>query len=230
MKQKFTDILWQENLPLYQATLNLPFNQELANGTLSKEAFSHYVVQDAHYLLGYGRALAVCGAKAYDANEVILFTESAKGAIVVERNLHNGFMQAFGISQQDFLNTPLSLACHHYNSFLISIAYSESYPIILAGLLPCFWIYAKVGQDIFDKSIENNPYQAWIDTYAGKDFHDAVQKVIDVVDKVAETCDDYTLNKMRQAYTMGAKLEWLFWDSAYKQEQWCGLDDLNNVI
>lgn len=226
MTVKFSQQLWQENEKLYQATLNLPFNQELANGTLSKDAFSHYVIQDAHYLLAYGRALAICGAKAYDADDVILFTESAKGAIVVERSLHNGFMQQFGISQQDFLNTPLILACHHYNSFLIANAYSESYPVVLAGLLPCFWIYAQVGKDIYDKSVENNPYQAWVDTYAGDEFHQAVQNVIDVVDKVAETCDETTRNKMRHAYTMAAKLEWLFWDSAYKQEKWLGLDHI----
>lgn len=226
MTQTFSQQLWQENEALYQATLNLPFNQELANGTLPKQAFIHYVIQDAHYLLAYGRALAICAAKAYDAEDVILFSESAKVAIVVERSLHNGFMQEFGISQQDFLNTPLSLACHHYNSFLISMAYSESYPVVLASLLPCFWIYAQVGKDIFEKSVANNPYQAWVDTYAGEDFHQVVQQVINVVDKVAATCDEYTLNKMRQAYTMAAKLEWLFWDSAYKAEQWRELDHI----
>ncbi|MFZ0330069.1 MAG: thiaminase II, partial [Acinetobacter bohemicus] len=26
------------------------------------------------------------------------------------------------------------------------------------------------------------------------------------------------------AYTTAAKLEWLFWDSAYDQRQWLGLD------
>ena len=56
----FSEQLWQRNLDLYQQTLALPFNQELARGTLSREAFSHYVIQDAHYLLAYGRALAVC--------------------------------------------------------------------------------------------------------------------------------------------------------------------------
>ncbi|WP_323843373.1 thiaminase II [Moraxella sp. Pampa] len=225
--QTFSQILWQENLPLYKATLNLPFNQELAAGTLSKEAFSHYVIQDAHYLLAYGRALSVCAAKAYQADEVILFSEAAKEAIVVERSLHDGFMQDFGISREDFLNTPLTLACHHYTSYLIACAYADSYPVVLASLLPCFWIYAKVGQDIYEKSVPNNPYQAWIDTYAGAEFHTAVQKVIDVIDKVAKRTDQDTLNKMRQAYTDAAKLEWLFWESAYHQTKWRGLDELS---
>ena len=50
----FTQDIWQRNHALYQKTLALPFNQELAQGSLSKAAFCHYVIQDAHYLLAWG--------------------------------------------------------------------------------------------------------------------------------------------------------------------------------
>lgn len=220
----FSQDLWQRNLALYQKTLALPFNQELAQGTLSKEVFSHYVIQDAHYLLAYGRALAVCAAKAFTADDVMQFSEAAKIAIVVERSLHDSFMREFDISKDQFETTPLTLACHHYTSFLTATAWSESYPVVLASLLPCFWIYAEVGKDIVDNSIANNPYQAWIDTYSGEDFHQAVRNVIATIDKVAARCDADTLEKMHHAYTTAAKLEWLFWDSAYDQRQWLGLD------
>ena len=219
----FTQLLWQKNTALYEQILNLPFNQELAAGTLAPEAFCHYVIQDAHYLLAYGRALAVAAAKAYDADDVMQFSEAAKIAIVVERSLHNDFMTAFNVSKETFESTPLTLACHHYTSFLTATAWSESYPVVLAALLPCFWIYAEVGRAIVSQSVPNNPYQAWIDTYAGEEFHTAVRNVIATVDKVAARCDSDTLEKMHAAYTMGAKLEWLFWDSAYHQRQWLGL-------
>lgn len=216
----FSQDVWQRNLALYQKTLDLPFNQALANGTLSKAAFGHYVIQDAHYLEAYGRSLAVCAAKAYHADEIILFTESAKVAIVVERNLHDSFMQEFNISKEEFESTPLSLACHHYTSFLTATAWSESYPVVLAALLPCFWIYAEVGKDIVNQSVANNPYQAWVDTYAGEEFHEAVNKVIETINRIAERCDADTLEKMHLAYTKGAELEWLFWDSAYHLRHW----------
>lgn len=221
----FTQLLWQKNTALYKQILNLPFNQELTAGTLAPEAFCHYVIQDAHYLLAYGRALAVAAAKAYDADDVMQFSEAAKIAIVVERSLHNDFMTAFNVSKETFESTPLTLACHHYTSFLTATAWSESYPVVLAALLPCFWIYAEVGRAIVSQSVPNNPYQAWIDTYAGEEFHTAVRNVIATVDKVAARCDADTLEKMHAAYTMGAKLEWLFWDSAYHQRQWLGLSN-----
>ncbi len=220
----FSQNAWQRNLNLYQKTLALPFNQQLAQGTLSKAIFCHYVIQDAHYLLAYGRALAVCAAKAFDADDVIQFTESAKMAIVVERSLHDEFMQDFDISKAQFENTPLSLACHHYTSFLTATAWSESYPVVLASLLPCYWIYAEVGKDIVNNSVANNPYQAWVDTYAGDEFNELVKKVLATIDRIAERCDADTIEKMHQAYTRGAELEWLFWESAFEQRQWLGLD------
>lgn len=221
----FSQDVWQRNQALYQKTLALPFNQELAAGTLDKAAFCHYVIQDAHYLVAYGRALAICGAKAYAADDIIQFTQGAKEAIVVERSLHDGFMQDFGISKQDFENTPLTLACHHYTSFLTATAWSESYPVVLASLLPCFWIYAEVGKDIVNKSSENNPYQAWVDTYSGEEFNEAVKNVLLTIDRIAARCDADTIEKMHQAYTKGAELEYLFWDSAYHKRQWLSLDE-----
>ena len=219
----FSQDVWTRNLELYQKTLQHPFNQKLAQGTLNSNAFCHYVIQDAHYLLAYGRALAVCAAKAFEADDVIQFSEGAKIAIVVERSLHDSFMKDFGISKDQFENTPLTLACHHYTSFLTTTAWSESYPVVLASLLPCFWIYAEVGKDIVENSVPNNPYQAWVDTYSGEEFHTAVNNVIATIDKVAARCDADTIEKMHQAYTRGAELEWLFWDSAYYQKQWLGL-------
>lgn len=220
----FTHQLWQKNLELYGKIQNHPFNQELASGTLKPEIFQHYIIQDSHYLLAYGRALAVAAAKAFEADDVIQFSEGAKVAIIVERSLHSDFMTQFGITKEQFEQTPLTLACHHYTSFLTATAWSESYPVVLASLLPCFWIYAEIGKEIVQHSQENNPYQAWIDTYAGEEFNTAVNNIIATVNDVAAQADERTLEKMHQAYRRGAELEWLFWDSAYHQRQWLGLD------
>ena len=216
----FSAALWQQHADIYQKILAHPFNQQLAQGRLNESAFRHYMIQDAHYLVAYGRALAVCAAKAFDTQDVIQFAEAAKLAIVFERQMHDSFLQQFQVSQTEFDNTPLSLACHHYSSFLTATAWSESYPVVLASLLPCFWIYAEVGRAIVAQSVANNPYQAWIDTYAGEEFHSAVREVVATIDRVAARCDADTLAKMHAAYRRGAELEWLFWDSAYYERTW----------
>ena len=144
----FSSDAWARNAALYEKTRDMPFNRELASGQLDENAFKHYMIQDAHYLVAFGRALAIAAGKADDADGVVQFADAAKGAVVAERTLHAGFLQQFGVDAATFEATPLTPACHHYTSFLIATAWSAPYPVALAALLPCFWIYAEIGREI----------------------------------------------------------------------------------
>ena len=59
----FTGTLWEQNRPLYEAILELPFNVELCNGELSEDCFAFYVKQDSMYLADFSRALAITDAR-----------------------------------------------------------------------------------------------------------------------------------------------------------------------
>jgi thiaminase/transcriptional activator TenA len=164
--------------------------------------------------------LALAGAKAPSPDRIVQFAKSAEGAIVVERALHGSFFQQYGISSQAFAQTPLSPACHHYVSYLLATAYAEPYEVLLGALLPCFWIYAEVGRDIHGRAAAANPYQAWIDTYAGEEFHNAVSAMIAATDEAAETASSSLREHMHAAFVRATQLEWMFWDSAFRLETW----------
>src|SRR5215831_12710924 len=134
----FSREAWDRNAPVYERIRTLPFNMELAAGTLSEARFKHYITQDAHYLVGFGRALTLAAAKAPDPDRIVQFAKSAEGAIVVERALHGSFFRQYAITADVFNATPLSPACHHYVSFLIATAYAEPYEVLLGAPLPCF--------------------------------------------------------------------------------------------
>jgi len=216
----FSADAWTANQALYQTIRAMSFNAALADGTLSEDRFRHYIIQDAHYLIAFGRALAVAAAKADDPDGIVQFSEAAKVAIIVERALHADYFKRFGVTQADFEATALSPACHHYSNYLIATAWAEPYPVVLAALLPCFWIYAEVGRDIHARAVSPNPYQAWIDTYAGEDFHAAVKGVVDTTDRAAAKASPETLKAMHLSFTRATQLEWIFWDSAWNLGDW----------
>ena len=216
----FSAHAWGRNLPTYEAIRTMPFNDALADGTLSLERFRHYMVQDAHYLIAFGRALAIAAAKADDPDGLVQFAEAAKVAVVVERSLHADFFDKFGIGPEEFARTEMSPVCHHYSNFLIATAYAEPYPVVLASLLPCFWIYAEIGRDILGRAVRPNPYDAWIDTYAGEEFHEAVRAVIATTDRAAAGASPEVLTRMHAAYRRATQLEWMFWDSAWRLADW----------
>src|SRR5215217_315222 len=206
----FSRQAWSRNAGLYEAIRAMPFNAELAAGVLSEARFRNYITQDAHYLIGFGRALALAAAKAPNPDRIVQFAKAAEVAIVVERALHGSFFAQFGITGKVFAETPLSPACHHYVSFLLATAYAEPYEVVFGALLPCFWIYGEVGRDIHARSASPNPYQAWIDTYAGDEFHLAVRAVIDTTDEAADAASRNLRDRMHAAYTRATQLEWVF--------------------
>jgi thiaminase (transcriptional activator TenA) len=216
----FSREAWNRNAILYETIRTLPFNAQLASGALSESRFKHYITQDAHYLVGFGRALALAAAKAPDADRIVQFAKAAEGALVVERALHGSFFKQYGITAQLFAQTPLSPACHHYVCYLLATSYAEPYEVLLAALLPCFWIYAEVGRDIHARAAAANPYRAWIDTYAGEEFHAAVRAMIAATDDAAKEVNSPLRARMHAAFTRAAQLEWVFWDSAFRLEAW----------
>ena len=51
----FSREAWERNAQSYEIIRTMPFNAELAAGTLSEARFKHYITQDAHYLIGFGQ-------------------------------------------------------------------------------------------------------------------------------------------------------------------------------
>jgi thiaminase/transcriptional activator TenA len=216
----FSDEAWQRIGPLYDAILGLPFNRELAAGTLSRERFTFYMLQDAIYLTQFGRALAATAARAPDEEAMIQFAGSAQAAVVVERELHAGFFRTFGITPEQAAATEPSPTCEHYTHYLLALAHHAPYEVSVAAVLPCFWIYWKVGIHLFDITKPDNPYQPWIDTYADEAFAAGVRKVIAISNRVGADATPPVRERMLKAFVRASQLEWMFWDSAYRLEAW----------
>ena len=216
----FSAEAWQRIAPLYDEILALPFNQELAAGTLSRERFIFYMLQDAHYLTQFGRALAATAARAPDEDAMIQFAGSARAAVVVERELHGGFFRDFGVTPEQAAATEPSPTCSHYTHYLLALAHNAPYEVSVAALLPCFWIYLEVGRHLLGIARPDNPYQAWIDTYADEAFADGVRKVIAIGDQVAAGTTPAIRAQMLRAFVRASQLEWMFWDSAWRREAW----------
>ncbi len=216
----FSEWAWQETEALRQRILKLPFNRELANGTLTRERLQFYMIQDALYLEQYSRALAVAAAKAPDPEAMQRFARAAEEALVVERALHGGFFERFGVDTNDAAAADPTPTCYGYTNFLLSIAHVSSYEELIAALLPCFWIYWEVGNHIAETASDDNPYQAWIDTYSDPEFGEAVDEVIAINDRTATAATTEQRSEMLVAFKRSMQYEWMFWDSAYRLEVW----------
>ncbi len=216
----FTEAALRANAGLCADIRAMPFNRALADGSLPAAIFRHYIIQDAHYLDGFARALARAAAGAPDAEAVARLAGAAAGAIAVERQLHAHYMGLYGVDAADFAATPPSPACAHYVGFLIATAAMGGAAEAVAALLPCFWIYRDVGAAIHATAQPGNPYRAWIDTYAGADFDAATTAMCELADRLGAGASAGEAARMQAAFSRSAVLEWMFWDSAWRREGW----------
>jgi thiaminase/transcriptional activator TenA len=217
---QFSDSAWQRTARLRAAIDALPFNTELAAGTLSRERFQGYIVQDALYLGQYSRVLALAGVKGPDGATLQAFGRCALEAVAVEQALHERYLQEFGIDPARLTDAEPSPDCLGYTSFLLATAYHDPWEVLVAALLPCVWIYWDVGSRIARHAEANNPYRAWIDTYADEGFGEAVRMVIGITDRAASSTTSAVQERMMTAFVRSTQYEWLFWDGAYQQRGW----------
>jgi thiaminase/transcriptional activator TenA len=217
---RFSEEARQRTAALRAAIDRLPFNIELAAGTLAAERFRFYILQDAIYLGEYARVLALAAVKAPDAATVQVFAGDAVQAIAVEQALHGRYLAEFGVDAEAVAAAEPMPDCLAYTSFLLATAHHAPWEVLVAALLPCFWIYWDVAGAITRQAAPDNPYRAWIDTYADPRFGDAVQMVIGIADNAAAGATPTARASMLAAFARSARFEYLFWDGAYQQRRW----------
>ncbi len=215
-----TQRLWESISSTYGAILEHPFIAGLTTGDLEREAFEFYVVQDALYLQEYSRALALCAARAPNEDATKMFAEHAAGAIAVEHQLHESFFKDFGLSERDVRTTELAPTNLAYTSYLLATTYRGSFAEALGAVLPCYWIYMEVGNELIRKGSPTPPYQRWIDTYGGEEYREIVTRVLLLTDEVGTEVSPIEEEKMTKHFRTTARFEWMFWDMGYRREAW----------
>src|SRR5206468_12589929 len=138
-------------------------------------------------------------AKAPEIATLQAFANSALGAVAVEQALHGRYLQEFGVDPASVMTAEPAPDCLAYTSFLLATAHQEPWEILVAALLPCFWIYWDIGSAISRGAAPDNRYRAWIDTYADAGFGDAVRNVIGVADLAAEATTSFIRSRMLAA-------------------------------
>lgn len=212
--------LWNDIETIFDATLRHPFLTGLTDGTLDPDVFGHYVAQDVHYLRDYARALNIVGAKAPTLAGTAMFARHAAEVFEVELALHSSLLPDLGLDPAAVDATPVAPTTRAYASYLLATTYGGSFADGLAAILPCYWIYAKVGAALVERGSPDRRFQAWIDSYGGEEFASTVAEVLALADTTGRTLSANEERGARAHFVTTARYEWMFFDAAYRLETW----------
>ena len=207
---------WRAAAPDWSAYTHHRFVEGLRDGSLPREAFLRYLVQDYLFLIHFARAWALAVVKAGSMEEMRLCSATVQALIHFEMDLHVKTCAEAGISQAELESAeehPSNLA---YTRYVLDAGFSGDFLDLMAALAPCVLGYGEIGWRL-GRDARSENYRAWIDTYSGGEYQELCSTVGGLLDRAtAERLGSNAQASPRWAalskrFAMATRLEVDFW-------------------
>lgn len=216
---KFIEEVKQSANGIWEECVHGEFLTKLRSGTLDRQMFLDYIVQDSIYLRDYLKAYALAMFKSRTWRQMQVFYSVLGFVSDSENATRLQYLKDNGMTDADVDRTEKRAECAAYTKFLIDTATECDIPEILMAVMPCMFGYYEV----FRKVREIAPEV--LDTYYGPLVRDYTADWYD------ECCEVWTafceeecgsLPPARQAnlkniYLEGCRHELHFWEMAGKK-------------
>ena len=213
---RFTDELRAAASDCWQAQLEHPFIQGIADGSLDPERFRFYIRQDYLYLIDYGRTFAIACAKAPRLATMRGFAELAQSTLGTEMDLHRSYAADWGINQEDLEAERPALATRAYTDFLLRTAAVGEFGELVAALLPCMWAYSEIGRSLAQRPAPaEERYARWIEMYASDEFAALAQWCRAECDEASADAGAAGRERMLGAFLASSGYELDFWQAGW---------------
>jgi len=211
---EFTQEIWNNISDIYNDIINSKYVRDLASGSLAEESFKHYLSQDVLYIQKDTIALELISNRAIDKMEKDFFLKMSKDCMEIENILHNEFLDYFQVKAAKEQSPAFSA----YSNFLLDQVNTAAFPVAVAALLPCFWVYGKVGNHILDTQSPNNKYQKFIDTYSGDEYINYTRQFINITESHGQKADSSLRQEIINAFITSSKHELLVFEESTNQK------------
>lgn len=215
---KTTDRLLERVIELWRAYNEHPFVKGIEDGSLSRESFRYYILQDYLYLKDYSAVFALGVAKARSIETARLFSDYIS-VMNGELDIHSGYMGRLGVTMEEIEAAKPSLENISYTSYMLRTAYEGGEAEILTAILPCAYSYELIAKRMVENSpscINDDFYGAWIEGYASSDYAAGNVVLLDTLDRLTKEYTEDRLKKLEEIFVNCSRYELAFWDMSLK--------------
>lgn len=193
------------------------FVQGLGDGTLPEAAFRHYLIQDYLFLIHFSRAWALAAYKGETLDDIRTASAILDGISNTEMTLHVEFCQSWGLSEAEMQAAPEAPACIAYTRYVLETGLRGDLLDLHIALAPCVVGYGEIGRALgAQPPVPGNPYQAWIDMYAGDEYQDVATGAKAALDDLwARRGSDARLAGAQKIFNEATRLEIGFWQMGW---------------
>ena len=219
---KFSQRLYDKVLPIWNRNHTHPFVIQMGDGTLEKEKFRFYMIQDYLYLIEYAKVFALGAVKATDLETMGKFAALLHSTLNEEMELHRQYAKRFDISVEELETAKPSPTTLAYTHYMLHVSQNGTLAELVSALLPCMWSYWEIGKELNQRTgaSEHEFYGEWISMYASDEFGQLATWCIDLIDQLAEGKPESELEKLEDIFLNTTRFEYMFWDMAYQEAMW----------
>lgn len=218
--EPFHTWLDREHASLWGAIFDLPFVRELGAGSLARERFRYFVEQDILYLDAFTRTLTRAAAWAEANGPRQMLIDHVAGVLSMEFGPHTERAPQLGIDVASLRTREPAPVTVAYVDHMLRVAESGPLGDVIAAVLPCYWVYQRVGERLAADPPEEPLYRDWVRFYASEQFAQATRDQIDLLDRVAAEATERDRQRMARWFRRSLRYEWMFWDQAYRGLDW----------
>jgi len=218
-KDSFSARLLNDSIPYWNHYLRHPFLQKLANGTLSHDRYTGYMMQDYLYLKEYGRCFLLGMVKGTDPAFRAVCEHYLKRINNFELDVHRGAFEALGISKQDLERAVPSLENLGYTSYMLKVCLEGKQEEILISILACALSYEYIAHEIVKEKPEalNDPlYGSWFAQYDSADYAKENEDLCALLDDLTRELSKERLDALENIFETCSRFEMGFWNGAWQ--------------
>ncbi|NBC95875.1 MAG: thiaminase II [Deinococcus-Thermus bacterium] len=193
-----------------------PFVAGLEDGTLPRDAFLRYLVQDYLFLVHFSRAWALAVVKSETVDEMKVAAGVVDGLVNHEMGLHVRVCAEAGIEEAELQQArehPANLA---YTRYVLAAGQAGDLADLLAALAPCVLGYGEIGARLGAEA-PDGPYAQWIETYSGEEYQALCRETGALIDAAlarrigTPVQDAPRWGRLSETFRTATRLEQGFW-------------------
>lgn len=198
--------------PVWADYITHDFVQQLADGSLPKACFQHYLQQDYRFLIHFTRAWALAIVKSDSFEQMRAGQAGVNAMLDTEIGLHIEYCKSWGVSEAALNHVPESSACVAYTRYVLDVGMSGTLAELYVSMAPCVMGYAEIGRQLGAREkVPGNPYQSWIDLYASEDFQVVAEQKRARIDDLCEGALAPQAEKLQRIFDTATLMEVAFW-------------------
>lgn len=194
------------------------FVEGLADGSLPRAAFLHYLVQDYVFLVHFARAWSLGVVKAETLDEMKVCAGTVDALVNHEMALHVKTCAAAGIGEAELFAATEEFENLAYTRYVMDAGQHGDFLDLMAALAPCCFGYGEIGTRLVRSAAADTPYRAWIDTYADGGYQNVMVSVGEMIDAAvarrlgADPTQSARWPHLQARFATATRLEVAFWD------------------